>query len=121
MIRSGDLRHRVTLQENTGTDGGSAACYEETEAWTQYMQVWANIDTGGSRAFWAAQQRHQDLTHLITMPWREDLDPTKELRIQWTDAAGRTHYLYPQGPPVNVKQLNRFYEWPCIEDPTEMT
>lgn len=75
------------------------------------MDSWAAVDTGGSREFWAARQLQQELTHLVQIPYRSDLDITKELRIKWG-----TRTLLLLGPPINLRNANKEWELRCVED-----
>lgn len=105
---AGKYRHRITIEKDTGTSEGSY--YDVQESWGTLGEAWAEIDSGGSRRYYAAQQVHPELTHLVTIPYRSDVAVTQKLRIVWG-----TRYLYPLGPPVDAKGLHREWEFRCAE------
>ena len=91
--------------------------YQPTEDWTTYLYAWAEVDSGPSRKFWAARQLHAEATHVITIRWREDFNPTRVVRFKWTDRGGYTHTAYPLGPAVNQDaNRNRFLEFVVAEN-----
>lgn len=106
---SGKYHHRIRIERDEGTTVGS---YNEPVAdWQHFAWAWAEIDTGSSRKFYAAQQVHQDLTHLVTMPWLDALVITEKLRIKWG-----TRTLKLLGPPIDVRGRHMEYEIRCVEE-----
>ena len=109
-MATGKYRNRITIERDTGTavDGYN----DPTPDWGDYfVEIPAEIDTGGTRKFYTSQQVHSELTHLVTIPYIAGLDITAQLRIVW---GSRT--LNSLGPPIDVKSLRREYEIRCVED-----
>ncbi len=104
---AGKYRHRITIERDTGTETDA---YNNVVAdWNDYFRsVPAEIDTGGSRKFYAAQQVKSELTHMVTVRWISTLDITAKMRITW---GTRTFNLL--GPPVDP--LGKRYEFRCVE------
>jgi len=114
-MKAGEYRHRLTIEENTGTSE-DATYREKVESWTAYLEVWAAVDTGASRQFWAAKQVHPELTHLITFRYRGDFDPSKEIRFTWVDGRDVSHTCYPVGPAIDVDNAHVDYRLACVEE-----
>lgn len=79
-MKIGKLRHRVTIQKLISTpDGGGGS----TKTWIDDATVWAAIEPlrGGER--YVAQQIQSELTHKITMRYREGIKP--QMRIKYKD------------------------------------
>lgn len=79
-MKIGKLRHRVTIQKLISTpDGGGGS----TKTWIDDATVWAAIEPlrGGER--YVAQQVQSELTHKITMRYREGIKP--QMRIKYKD------------------------------------
>jgi len=106
---SGRYRDHVTIQKDTGTTEDAAG--QHVESWTNlFSSVPAELDTGGSRKFYAAQQVHKELTHLVTTRFLNTLVISDKLRIAW---GSRTLNLL--GPPIDVLNRRHEYEFRCVE------
>ena len=116
-MNSGQLRHRVRLEENKAkaSDATAELYYEEPEDWKLYLHIQAAVDTGSSRQFWAAKQLYQELTHLVTFRWFYAFDQTKELRVTFTDRGGTVRTLYPLGSAVVVGKKSEWLQLSCVE------
>jgi SPP1 family predicted phage head-tail adaptor len=68
-IDAGQLRHRVSLQYNTGTAG---ALNEIIPNWTTRNQVWAMIEPLSAREYIANQEVRGEVSHKIAIRY----DPT---------------------------------------------
>lgn len=70
VIRSGDLRHRVTLQRRqTGQD----AAGQPVDVWDTVFSGWADVSPLSGRALMSAQVMQSAVTHEITMRYRPEL------------------------------------------------
>jgi SPP1 family predicted phage head-tail adaptor len=70
-LRSGQLRHRVTIQESTGVNVGGVP----VGTWTDVVTVWAAVEDLSGRELMSAQQISADVTTKITMRWRAGISP----------------------------------------------
>jgi len=72
-LRSGDLRHRITIQENTGT---VQDVYGVTPtSWTTHTTAWAAIDPRGGSDTMHADQLQGDRIHRVVMRWQTGIKP----------------------------------------------
>lgn len=73
VIRSGELRHRVTFQRRiTAQDSTGQA----VESWQDAFTAWADVSPLNGRELIAAQQLQSSVTHMITVRYRSELaDP----------------------------------------------
>jgi SPP1 family predicted phage head-tail adaptor len=88
-VRAGPLRHYIRIEKKTidvSSDG------DRTETWTTFAEVWASVETGNGREFFAARQVIADLTHTIRLRYLPGLAP--DMRIAYDDQkTGRTRYF----------------------------
>jgi SPP1 family predicted phage head-tail adaptor len=70
-LTSGELTRRVTIQSPSDADDGGGG---SERTWTTVATVWAKIEPGTGREFLAAQQLTPELSHLITIRWRSDVN-----------------------------------------------
>lgn len=87
LINAGQLDTRLTIQRRveTADEGGG-----QTIAWSDYLTVWAKVDTSGGREFVAAQERMPELTHLVTIRYRPGI--TAKHRLRCLSSYGDTVY-----------------------------
>jgi SPP1 family predicted phage head-tail adaptor len=66
------LRHRATIEENTGTanDGGG----NQVPVWEPIATTWANIRPLRGDEVVIANKTGQEVTHMVTMRYRADID-----------------------------------------------
>lgn len=69
-IDVGSLRHRVTVQSVTRTQGANG---EVQEAWADVRSVWAKVEPVSARELYAAQQAQVAVSHRVTMRYQSDL------------------------------------------------
>lgn len=107
-MKSGDLKHYVTLQQPTA---GAADTYgETTDAWAAVAKVWAHVaPLQGREAVYAAQINPQT-THKITIRYRSDIAATWRILHD-----GR--YFHLTAPPRNVGEGREWLELDCVERP----
>ena len=75
-MRSGKLKHRVTIQELSiaRNDYG-----EDIESWVNVSIVWASIEPLRGREYWQAKQVVGEITGRITIRYLEGVD--EKMRI----------------------------------------
>ena len=79
-MRSGELRHRLIIQERTSTVDSMGA---PSEAWEDLKTVWGGIWPLRGREFLAAQQLGSEITCRIRIRYTENITPAN--RIQLSD------------------------------------
>lgn len=67
-MRAGQLRHRVTIQTLAEVQN---AFGEVPQLWQDAVECWASIEPLSGRELFAAQQVRPEVTHRITMRYRE--------------------------------------------------
>jgi len=77
-MRSGELRHRVTIQQKTVTRNDY---HDEVIAWTDVDSVWAAIEPLQGREFIEARRAGAEQPHWIRLRYRDDVTPA--MRIVW--------------------------------------
>lgn len=105
-LAAGTLNQRVTIEQPTESVDSYG---EATQSWATIPggAVWASIDTGGGREFYRAQQTQADLTHLVTIRYRDDV--TNKMRLKFG-----TRYLNIVRV-VNAGEENVKLELQCVE------
>lgn len=101
--RAGLMRQRVTLLQRTKSEPD-----EYGSEVIQWLEAYPNLAAGitiQGRAFEAAQQRQQELTHLIVIRWIPELTlrALSLMRIQLLDGA----VLEQLSPPLDRELANR--------------
>lgn len=69
-MRSGMLRHRVTLQR---FQQGQDAYGGPVETWEDVATVWASLEAMSGREFFASQQAQSEITQRIRIRYRADV------------------------------------------------
>lgn len=82
MIRIGNYRHRIALQQNTPTQAPDGS---RVDTWTTVATVWGQLLESRGREYLAAQEAHSELMGKIRIRYRSDVKP--EWRALY---AGRT-------------------------------
>ena len=77
-MRSGPLRHRITLQTQTQTRSATGAF---TRTWTDSTTVWADILPATGREQWTADTQTSDLPLRVIKDRLDsgEIDPTSEI------------------------------------------
>lgn len=70
-MNTGKMRHRITFQVEAGNRGRSG---DTKFQWADHCTVHAEYITTGSRALFAAQQLHSEVTGMFRLRYRPDLD-----------------------------------------------
>jgi len=82
IVRSGDLRHRVTIQERTYEYNEAR---DRVEAWTDVVSVWAFVRPASSKEAIIANQLKAQIYHSVTMRWPGSTAITPQMRIKFGD------------------------------------
>jgi len=106
-MRSGRLRHRVTVQRNTPTRGDAGG---RVDNWADLATVWASIWPLAGKEAVQGRAENAEVTHRVQLRWQSslaDLSPRDRLIF-----AGRVLEIVGV---VNVGERNRELELLCRE------
>ena len=103
-MRSGRLRHRVTIEEATDTRDGVG---HPIPAWMTWAIVWAEIVPLSGRELYAAQEVHNEITTRIWLRYREGLTTKMRLRHGST--------IYNINAPINSGERNKVIQLLCSQ------
>lgn len=78
MIRTGDRRHRVTLQAATKARNASG---EEIKTYTDIATVWAAIFPVSAKEYMSAGQLQAAVTHRVNIRFRADVKPDWRIKF----------------------------------------
>lgn len=78
MIRPGDLRDRVVIQQSTESRN---AMGESVLAWHTFGERWAQVEGISSREFLLSGQQQSEVSHRVRLRWVEGL--TTQMRFLW--------------------------------------
>jgi len=84
-VRTGDLRHRVTIQQLVSSFDEYNA---PVETWQDVATVWAAVEPLSGREYFAAEQVQARVTTRITIRYRAGIEPT--MRVLWS---GKTYNI----------------------------
>lgn len=104
-MRSGALRHRVTVQQLVAGSPQQKPTGEPDTSWVDYCTVWASIDPVLGREYFAADQIQSDVDTKIRM--RYEVGVNDEITAAMRVVHGAV--LYNIKTPINVNQ--RGVEW----------
>lgn len=104
-MKAGQLRHKVTIQQASQTLDSNR---QPVDSWVKLAEVWAAIEPLSGRELVVAQQQQPDVTHRVTMRYRDDV--TAKMRVRHN---GRS--LYIGGPPISVDERNKEMQLLCRE------
>ena len=96
MIKAGDLRHEIIIQQSTETQGSYG---DPVETWYTFATVWANIKPLKGRMLFAAQAVNPKTNTEIEIRYLCNL--STKYRILF----GTRIYL-PTQPPINIDERN---------------
>ena len=106
-MRSGSLRHRVTLQSPAGSRD---AVGERTTTWTNMATVWASVNPLSVRELLAAGQIQSEVSHRVRLRYADAL---AALDASWRVLFG-SRVLVIQGVR-NIDERQREFELMCSE------
>lgn len=89
------------------TEGDHDALGATTKTWKKYVVRWASVLPKTSREYWASNQIHADMTHMLEMSYVPNL--TSEMRINF---GGRILNIIEA---INLEELNVTHRLVCSE------
>ncbi len=104
-IRSGEFKHRITLQRENEQDDGHGG--QALEPWTDVATVMASIEPISGNEALVARQLQDTVTHKVLMRWRPGV--TAKLRIKFGTR------LFEILEVRNWDERNRLLELRCVE------
>ncbi len=78
-MRTGLLRHRVTIQKPISTAKGDDGAPIIT--WEKVLDTWASVEPLSGREYFDAQQVNADVTHKASMRYRSGIDSTMRILL----------------------------------------
>lgn len=81
----GQLRHRVTIERDTGTTVNAAN--EHVPSWTAFATRWARVMYLSGREYWQSQQVQATVTATVELRHLDGVTPA--MRVKWG-----SKYLY---------------------------
>jgi SPP1 family predicted phage head-tail adaptor len=109
-VRAGSLRNLISIQQKTVTVDSNG---DRTEAWDSYHDAWASIETGNGREFFQAKQTWADLSHTITMRWKEGIK--HEMRVLFEDPKTNTSRYFSIRAVLNPDERTEMMRLQCSE------
>ncbi len=88
-IPSGAMRHKITIEEDTGTSRNAVG--ERTASWAYKATAFAQIKQLSGSELVEAQQKRPNTTHSITTHFQNGI--TSAMRIKWHPTQGSTSTL----------------------------
>lgn len=111
MNRAGQLRHRVMIQRMTPATDASG---NRTESWEDFYACSAAISTTGGREFFEAHRVGADLSHELTVRYRDGIMPT--MRVLYADPKNASAERYfGIRSVVNPTEQRRWLKLLCRE------
>lgn len=74
-LRVNKLRHKVTVEKNTGTQTDGAG--NHAKVWEPLFTTWAEVRPLRGEEVEIAARLHQEVTHMVTMRFRNDFKRDK--------------------------------------------
>lgn len=102
MLKAGELRHRITIQQNTGTTSDGKG--NVTPVWADYATVWAKIGTMNPTDRYMMGQTLNVEPLRFSIRYRSDITITNPMRISFN---GR---IYDIKSVTNVDMANHTLE-----------
>ena len=103
-MRSGNLKHKIEIQQYTSTRSETGAQIKE---WSEFKTVYASIVPQSAREFFSAGM-HAEATHKIEMRYIPGVKP--DMRIKY---GARIFEI--SAPPINIRELNKTLQIVCKE------
>lgn len=77
-MRTGLLRHRITIQANTPTQN---TFDEWVDSWANWATVWASIEPLRGKSYFEARQANSEVEGVIKIRYRSGVLPTMRVRL----------------------------------------
>lgn len=107
-MRAGELRHRLTLQENQPTRGPAN---EEVEHWVTLATLWGSVSPVSAREYITQARDQVEITHKVRIRYRAGFK-TRAMRFLLDGRA-----LVIQSPPLDTNEVHRELVLLCRETP----
>lgn len=99
-VRAGKLRHLGTLLYPASNPDAPDDVGDTPSGWLRGPEVYFGVEALAARELFMAQQVRADVTHKITMRFRDEV--TARCGIEWTTGA-RTR-IWELGPPLSTEE-----------------
>jgi SPP1 family predicted phage head-tail adaptor len=108
-IRTGNLRHRLEIQQPVGQDRDAAGgkIGADRQAWSLWARVWGNVKPASGRKVWDADQVTPLRSHVVELRYRPGLKPT--MRIKYGQRLLNIESI------IDVEERHRDLELFCTE------
>lgn len=103
-MQAGKLRHRVDIQKPTNAQNSLG---ETVPTFVDQDRVWAEVMPLSGRELLAARQTTGEVTHQVTIRWRDGLTPTHRIRFGTR--------IFEILSVINVEERNREMRVLCKE------
>lgn len=111
-MRSGGMRHRVTIQEVTESRDSYG---ETTESWGTFAVRWASIEPIAGREYFQAKQENSEVDVRIRMRWDEEVaDINTKMRVVYSLPTGDER-IFDIEAVLNLRERNREVVLMCRE------
>ena len=104
-MKIGELKHVVSIQAKTKTRD-SVGSWVET--WSEFAKTRAKISAISASEQVKNQQIENQITHKVTIRYQSGIIP--EMRVVYN-----SRIFEIVGPPINVREENRWLELLCVE------
>lgn len=113
MIRSGDLRHKITIQEKTQTADGMGGF---SETWADLYPTRAGIwPMKASEVLDSLKLEHR-VDHRIRIRHPRTFEITSDMRIKWHDQVAKSDKYFNIISIINPDKRNVLLELLCVEE-----
>ena len=112
-MRSGSLRHRITIEKTTETRDSVGGV---VDSWTDHITTRASIEPLAGREFFQSHETQSETTHRIRMRWQAGITP--KMRVKYDDLKNNVTRYFDIESVINVKELNREIHLMCKEELT---
>ena len=113
MIRSGDLRHRIIIQEKALTSDGLGGY---TETWSDLLPTRASIWPLKASETIDAMKLELKVDHRIRIRHPKTINITADMRVKWLDHVTNTNKYFNIFSIINPDKRNATLELLCSEE-----
>lgn len=107
IIRSGDLRHRITIESRSTANDNFG---DPVETWSTVGEYWCHVRPATGREQMVAGQMQAEISHAIVMRYQGTTAITPNMRVQYGQ---RTFNIQSV---INADGRNYMYTLYCIEN-----
>lgn len=76
-MRTGELSDRIKIQKATRTEDAAGG---GSNVWADFATLWSKVEPLEGREFFTAQQFSSQVSHRVTVRYREDIDATMRVK-----------------------------------------